>query len=119
MFGVVTKVVITGKAGDDGRQPVEATLTKNTGKYGTLQKMLSRSENTELSKVKEEADTILKENGAPKTYHAVRAPDIPWVRKGDKVKIKTDGLSGNFIVLSVDRNSSAKNKTMTLELESA
>lgn len=119
MFGVVTKVVITGKAGDDGRQPVEATLTKNTDKYGTLQKMLSRSENTELADVKDEANTILKEDGAPKTYHAVRAPDIPWVRKGDKIKIKTDGLSGNFIILSVDRNISAKNKTMTLELESA
>lgn len=118
MDGMVTKVVILGKADDNDRQPVEATLTGDTAKYGTLQKLISRSENTSLADAKKEGQSILNEDGKPKWVYEVTAPDIPWIRKGDKVSVSAGDMTSNYIVKGIDRTISNKEKTMTLTMES-
>lgn len=118
MDGMITKVIILGKADDDDRVPVEATVVGKTDQYGTLQKIINRDENTTLDDAKTEANGILKENGDPKWEYEVQSPDIPWIRKGDKVKVSAGDISNReLIVLSVTRNINIKGAKMTLTLE--
>lgn len=117
MDGMTTKVVIVGKADSDDRQPVEATVTGNTSEYGTLQKIISRSENTSLADAKKEAQKIIDEDGKPKWEYQLTAPDIPWIRLGDKVYVNAGGFTGYLIVTGIDRNITNKKKEMTLTME--
>lgn len=118
MAGMITKVVILGKADDNDRQPVEATVNGQTSQYGTLQKLISRNENTSLADAKKEANSILKESGTPKWEFEVRAPDIPWIRKGDKVHVNAGDIVNSYLIaVSVERTISNTKKEMTLTLE--
>lgn len=119
MDGMTTKVVIVGKADDNGREPIEATVNGNTSQYGTLQKIISRNSNTSLEDAKKEANSILKENGAPKKEYGLRAPDIPWIRCGDKVYVEAGKMKGYYIVTSIDRSTDNKHSDMTLTFEAA
>lgn len=118
MDGMITKVIILGKADDNDRQPVEATISGNTGAYGTLQKVINRSSNTALADAKKEAQSILKENGAPKWEYELTAPDIPWIRKGDKVYVNAGDIYDSYlIVTSLDRSIRGSSSKMTLTME--
>lgn len=114
MNGVITQVVILGTADDDDKSPVEATYTGYTSAYGTLQKIITKQEDTDIRASKAEAQNIIANEGAPKWEHDIKAVDIPWIRKGDKVVISTKTLMGTFIVLSVNREISNRGKNMTL-----
>lgn len=117
MDGVITKVRILGKADKNDQVPIVATVTGNTSQYGTLQKLQDKDEDTSLADAKAEANTTIKEHGKPKWEYEVQAPDIPWIRKGDKVNVNAGTLRGSYIVISIDRSISNKGKKMTLTLE--
>lgn len=117
MDGMITKVVILGKANKSKKLPVKATLTGNTSTYGTLQKLIDKSEDTSLADTKKEGQYLLDDKGSPSKSYIVEAPDIPWIRKGDKVYINAGSMSGNFIVKSVDHDITTKGKQMTLTVE--
>lgn len=119
MSGMVTKVKILGKADDESdREPVEAIVSGHTGTYGTLQKTISRSENTALADAKQEAQSIINEDGTPKWEYQLKAPDIPWIRKGDMVYVNAGNIYNSYLIAtSVDRTIDNKSKTMTLTLE--
>lgn len=119
MDGMITKVVILGKADENDRQPVEATVAGSTGQYGTLQKIINRDSNTTLADAKKEAQSILNENGKPKWTYEVVCHDIPWIRKGDKVYVSAGDVVGNYIVKGIDRSISNSKKEMTLTLKAA
>ena len=119
MDGIITKVVITGKADDDKREPIEATVSGKTSQYGTVQKLQKKDENTSLEDAKIEAQNTIDENGEPKWEYEIHAPDIPWIRKGDKVYVSAGELSGYFIVTDIDRTIDQKRREMTLSLEPA
>lgn len=115
MDGMVTRVKIMGKADEDERQPVEDTVSGDTAKYGTLQKTINRSEGTSLADAKAEAQETIKEKGTPIKEWETTAVDIPWVKKGDKVKIDAGDMSNKeFIVKSITHD--AKKKEMTVEM---
>lgn len=117
MDGMTTKVIIVGKADDDEREPIEATVTGNTGTYGTLQKIIDRDENTSLADAKKEAQSIIDKDGTPKWEYELKTIDIPWIRLGDKVYVDAGGFKGYLIVIGVDRSIDNKHKEMTLTLE--
>ena len=117
MDGMVTKVVIVGKANDDDRKPIEATVSGKTSEYGTLQKIIDRSENTSLADAKKEAQSIINKDGTPKWEDEIKAPDIPWVRLGDKVYVNAGNIEGYRIVTGIDRSIDNKHREMTLTLE--
>ena len=119
MDGMVTKVIILGKADENEREPVEATISGDTGQYGTLQDTINRSENTSLADAKKEAQSIIDEKGKPTWEFELKAPDVPWLRKGDKVYVDTDDLKGYYIVNSIERTISGKKREMTMDLEKA
>ena len=117
MDGMVTKVVILGKADDNDRSSIEATVKGNTSKYGTLQKIINRDDSTSLADSKKEANSIIKEKGKPKWTYEIIAPDIPWIRKGDKIKVEAGTINKYLIAVGIERDISNKKKTMTIEAE--
>ena len=118
MQGMVTKVVILGKADDNKREPVEATVSQKTDEYGTLQKIISRDENTTLADSKKEAQNILKDGTEPKWEYELLATDIPWIRKGDKVHVSAGNIfKRDLIVVSITRSIDIKGSKMVLTLE--
>lgn len=99
MDGMITKVVITGKTDDDGKTKIEATATKNTSKYGTLQTVISKNEDTTLAEAKKEAQNILDDNAEPFKEYDISALDIPWIRKGDRISAEFN--KGTFVAAIV------------------
>lgn len=120
MDGMITQVVILGKAEDKSeRRPVVATVSGDKSTYGTLQKLKDKKEDTSLADAKKEAQNIIKEKGKPSWVYEVRSPDIPWIRKGDKVHVEAGGVNGDFIAISVERSIGNRGKEMTLTLNKA
>lgn len=117
MDGVITQVIILGKADNNDRTPIEATVSGNTSKYGTLQSIQTRSEGTSLADAKLEAKNTIDEKGKPKWEYEITGPDIPWIRKGDKVNFVTGSLVGEKIVIEVNRTFTQTSREMTLTLE--
>lgn len=115
MDGMVTKVIITGTEDGEKNPPVVAVVKGNTSTYGTLQEIISKDDDTTLASIKKEANTILKDKGKPFIDASVNAVDIPWINKGDKIKIKTGNLVGLYYILGIEHNGS--NKQMSLEVE--
>ena len=115
--GVITKVVIMGKTDDNGREPIEATITGKTSEYGTLQKIQSRRESTSLADAKIEAKNTIDEDGEPKWEYEITSSDIPWIRKGDKIYVSAGEIEGYRIVSDIDRTIDHKRREMILTLE--
>ena len=118
MDGIITQVVIVGKADKDDREPIEATVSGKTSEYGTLQKIQSRDENTTLKDAKLEAQNTIDENGVPKWEYELTGPDIPWIRKGDMVYVNSGDIYKRYLIVTeVDRAADNKRSDMTLTME--
>lgn len=116
--GVITQVVILGKADKDDREPVEATVSGKTAEYGTLQKVITLGSNTSLADAKLEATNIINENGEPTWEYKIVAADIPWIRKGDRIYVSAGDVIGYKIVTDISRTASNQKCTVTMVLES-
>lgn len=99
MEGVITKVVFQGKEGTDTRPAVEAEVSENTDKFGTLQKVVNRNESASLEDAKKEAQAMLDMFKNPFWEYEVEAPDIPWIRKGDKVYINAGDIYQLYLIV--------------------
>ncbi len=117
MDGIVTKVVILGKADEDGQSKVEATVDGEVAKYGTLQKIQNKSETTSLADAKKEAEQTIKDKGKPERVYELEAMDIPWILLGDKVKVAAGDMLADFIVTGISHMVSGTEKIMRLNLE--
>lgn len=110
---LVTKVIVYGKEEKEGRPPIEGIETGKT-EYGILQEIVSVSCNTSLDDAKKQAQNILNERGKPKETYTLNTPDIPFLRKGWKIKVEAGNLSGFFYVKGVTHD--AINTTMEMEV---
>ena len=93
---------------------MEATVNGKT-QYGVFQTIITNSKSDTLDDAKKEANEILEEKGSPKITSKLIAPDIPCIRKGDKIHAKVGSLNGYYLVNSIQHN--AKNGQMTMEIE--
>lgn len=117
MEGVITQYILVGKAGDDGREPIDLVESRNAAKYGTLQKIKRRDEDMDIWSAHGEIRLALMDYADPKWEYEIDAPDIPWIRKGDGVYIDAGDIVGSrLIVTAVNRISDNKNSRMTLTM---
>ncbi len=78
----------------------------------------SRGTNDTLDKAKKEAREILADDGKPKEEITIKLPDIPIIRKGNKIHLKTASISaGYYIVISATHD--VDKMLMTLGLKKA
>jgi hypothetical protein len=111
---LVTRVKIIGAEDKEGKAPVVATLDGRT-EFGTLQEVVYQRQFDTPAAAKEAAQDILKERGQPRRVRKVMAPDLPFLRKGDKVKVSAGTLNGYFLVAGVIHD--ATQRIMSLEVE--
>jgi transcription antitermination factor NusG len=111
---LVTRVKIIGAEDSEGKAPVVAQLDGRT-EFGTLQEVVYQRQYDTPAAAKSAAEDILKERGQPRRMHKVTAPDLPFLRKGDKVKVEAGTLIGYYIVSSVTHD--ATNRIMVMEVE--
>ena len=111
---LVTRVKIVGAEDSEGKAPVVAQLDGRT-EFGTLQEVVYQRQYDTSEAAKSAAEDILKERGQPRRERKVIAPDLPFLRKGDKVKVEAGTLMGYYIVSSVTHD--ATNRIMVMEVE--
>ncbi len=111
---LVTRVKIIGAEDKEGKAPVVAQLDGRT-EFGTLQEVVYQRQFDNAAAAKAAAQDILKERGQPRRVRKVIAPDLPFLRKGDKVKVVAGTLSGYYLISSVVHN--ATNRLMSMEVE--
>lgn len=110
---LVTQVKVLGKQDDDGRAPVQALVKGNT-KFGVLQEIVHADSTKDAAAATAEANTILRERGSPERTTTVIVPDLPFLRRGDKVEMNTETLTGFFYVTAVTHNAAQRKMTLTL-----
>jgi hypothetical protein len=113
---LVTEVKIIGRQDNEERAPIEDTVSGDTS-YGLLRAILRRDDDKTLAETQAEAKTILKERGKPEEQIQVTVPDLPFLRKGDKIEMEAANLRGFFYAAGVSHRAAQKLMTLTLERE--
>lgn len=113
---LITRVKIIGAEDSEGRSPVISTLDGRT-EFGVLQDIVYLEQYDTEAAAKKAAQEILDERGKPRKRRKVVAPDLPFIRRGDKVSINAGTLGGYFIVSGIQHD--ADTRTMTMEVEDA
>lgn len=111
---LVTRVKVVGKEDSAGKQAVEAIIDGQT-QYGIRQRIYVRSEDDTLETAKSAAREIIGKEGQPDRILSISAPDVPTLRKGDKIHVQAGTLNGYYIVRSIRHN--ASERTMRLGLK--
>lgn len=110
---MITVVKIVAPEDDEKRQKVEAVINGRT-EYGRRQRIYVRDKEDTLAAAENAARKILEEKGKPKETFSVKAPDVPYIRKGDVVSIKCRVFEGNALVSSIQHDADSRSMTMDL-----
>lgn len=111
---LVTRIKIIGKENKKGRSPILATMDGRT-EFGILQEVVYSQQYDTAAAAKTAAQEILKERGQPRKRRSITAPDLPFLRRGDKVYLSTGTLEGYFFVEGIQHD--ADNRIMVMEVE--
>lgn len=95
------------------RLKIDDTVDGQT-KYGILQEIIYSQQYDTVAAVREAAQEVLKERGKPRRRRSVTAPDLPFLRRGDKVYIAAGTLLGYYIIDGIQHD--ADNRSMTMEV---
>ncbi|MBQ3434941.1 MAG: hypothetical protein IJG24_07860 [Selenomonadaceae bacterium] len=109
----VTKVKIVGKERTEGKQRIDGIVEGRT-ELGTRQVIYPRDDKTTLEEAETAAKKILEENGV-KRKTTLEAPDVPFLRKGDRIRLRSSVGEGYFFVKSISH--SVPQQTMRAELD--
>jgi len=108
--GLVTRVIVVGKADKGGKAKVQATLNGMT-EYGVRQKIYTRNTDESLADAKTSAQEILDEDGKIRREITVRSPDVPFIRKGDLVYIMAGVKDAYYFVKSIRHDCGSSSMT--------
>ena len=111
---IVTRVLILAKSKEEGHQKIEATIDGKT-QYGVRQVIYERPEKTTMEEAEKAAKEILKEQGDIKRKKSIQGPDVPTLRKGDRIRVHDATGTGYFFVKSVQHN--AQDMKMTMQID--
>ncbi len=111
---LVTRVKVVGAEDGAGRAPVVARVDGDT-EFGVLQELVYQEQYDTPAAAASAAREVLKERGAPRKRRTLTAPDLPFLRRGDKVHIAAGTLLGYYLVAGVQHD--ADSRTMHLEVE--
>lgn len=111
---IVTRVVIVGKSDKEGHEPVQAIVDGKT-EFGTRQIIYEMPKDKTLDEAKKTADEMLKEKGGLERKTPLTAPDLPFLRKGDRIRVNAASAKGYYFVKSIRHN--AEDRKMTFEID--
>lgn len=111
---LVTRVKVIGAEDKAGRAPVMATLDGKT-EFGILQDLVYARQFDNAGAAQAAAKELLADKGSPERRRKVTAPDLPFLRRSDKVHVEAGTLIGDYIVAGVSRD--VKTRMMTMEVD--
>lgn len=112
---LVTRVKVVATEDEDGRQAVEAIIDGQT-QYGIRQRIYNRKEDDSLATATAAAEEIITEEGSPERTIEIEAPDVPTIRKGDKIHVTARTINGYYFVKSIQHDAANCSMTASLEL---
>lgn len=112
---IVTRVLVVAKGKEEGHQSIEATLDGKTD-LGVRQVIYERGNKTTLEEAQKAAEKILKEQGDAKHDLSIEAPDVPDLRKGDRIRVRGSNQQDLYYFVKSIRHNAASQK-MTLDLD--
>ena len=112
---IVTRVrIMLNITKDEEASPQQAVLENNI-QFGTFQDIQYMQSTGSLEDAKATAQATLDANSVVHQYIMIPSVvDVPWLRRGDIVKVVTDAITGYYNVLTVQHN--ASRRTMNLEV---
>lgn len=110
---MVTVVKVVATETKNKRQKVEA-IVKGKTQYGKRQRIYVRQHDDSLASAKSAAKQILSDDGQPIETLSVQAPDVPYIRRGDKVKLSCWVYTGYAVIESIQHD--VKGRSMTMKL---
>jgi hypothetical protein len=111
---LVTRVKVIGAEDKAGRAPVMATLDGKT-EFGILQDLVYARQFDNAGAAQAAAKELLADKGSPERRRKVTTPDLPFLRRGDKVHVEAGTLIGDYVIAGLSRD--IKSWTMVMEVE--
>lgn len=111
--GLVTRVKIVGKTKNEGCPPVEDTIDGHT-EYGVKQMILERPTDKTLDEIRETAKQTLKEKGSLKRKTTLSCADVPFIRKGDIIRVESGSLQGYWFISAIRHNADDGKMNLTI-----
>lgn len=111
---LITRVKVVGKQDTEGHQAVEAVIDGKT-EFGIRQVIYERAQDKSLADATTAASQILKKKGDIDRKTTLSAPDVPVIRKGDRIHVSVGTASGYFFVTSIRHNAADGKMTMSIE----
>lgn len=115
MTSTVTKVKVVGKRRDEGHQHVDGIVEGRTD-WGARQVIYSRDDKSSLEDAQKAAQKILDENGI-KRVTQINAPDLPNLRKGDRIRLRSSVGEGYFFVKSIRHDAAQRKMSVDLDYD--
>lgn len=112
---MVTRVQVIGQQDKEGRSPVVSTKNGLTS-YGIRQKIVTQDKDDKTGKAQQEAAKILEFEGKMKEKFTLKAPDVPYLHKGEAITVVVSTLRDIFWVVGVTHDADANTMTMDLRL---
>ncbi len=109
----VTKVKVVGKQKEEGHQKIDSVV-EGRKDLGTRQVIYQRDDKTTLEEAEKAAKKILSENGIKRKTN-IESPDIPFMRKGDRIRLRSSVGEGFFFIKSIRHD--APRQQMHMELD--
>ena len=111
----VTCAIVVGKSKKEGHDPVNAVIYGEREKFGHRQVIYQMPKDKTLEEATKTAREMLKEKGKLARKTSLQAPDLPFLRKGDRIRVRAGTAAGYFFVKSVRHN--AADGKMTLGID--
>lgn len=111
---LITRVKVVGQADKDGKQSVEAVVNGMTT-YGIRQRIYTRGTDETLEAAKSAAQQILDEDGRIEKNMTLQSPDVPFIRKGDRVYVMNGFASNYYDVKGIRHHADSCSMEMDLE----
>jgi hypothetical protein len=113
--GIVTRVKIYSHEDKNGKPKIRGQEDGKT-KYGIHQRIQIMGKKDTEAEAKKTAKQVLKDEGDPDETITIKAPDIPTIRKGYKIKLDTNSCDkGEYFITSITHQ--IENKIMTLTVK--
>ena len=112
----VTQVKVVGKQRTEGHQSVDAIVDGRTD-LGTRTVIYHRDDKTSLEEAETAAKKILSENGTIKRKTTLEAPDVPTIRKGDRIRLRSSVGEGFFFIKSISHDAPQQRMRMDLDFD--
>ena len=114
-----TKDLITRVQIYDSENQKKKKTIKGKTKYGIRNKIQTMKNEQSLKDAKKEAKQLLKEKGVIEKSLTLKAPDIPFLRRGDTVFVAILCTNGYYDVQGVSHDADSRTMSLTLEYSDA